>query len=44
MQAFLIFSVIFFGIFGAAVFLRIAYSAVLKFIIGKGRGRKRGGK
>ena len=44
MQAFLIFSVIFFGIFGAAVFIKVIYSAFLGFITRKGKERERGGK
>ena len=44
MQAFFIFLVIFFGIFGAAQFVRMLYSAAVDRIVKKrkerGRGRK----
>jgi len=41
MQAILLFLTIFFGIFGASVFVRIAYNAVLEMII-KGKERNNG--
>lgn len=44
MQAFFIFSVIFFSIFGAAVFIRLALEAVINSIIRKRKERKRGSK
>lgn len=39
MQALLLFFSIFFGIFGAAVFVRVAYDAVIRMII-KGKERR----
>lgn len=38
MQALLLFLTIFFGIFGAALFVRMAYDAVIKMII---RGKEK---
>lgn len=44
MQALFLFLTIFFGIFGAAVFVRLAYNAAIGRIIKKRRGKVRGGK
>lgn len=44
MQAFFIFVLIFFEIFGAAVFVRLLYNALINEISKKRKGRKRGGK
>lgn len=41
MQALLLFLTIFFGIFGAAVFVRMAYDAAIRMII-KGKERRNG--
>lgn len=43
MQAFFIFIVIFCSIFGAVVFIRIVYNAIINRIIKKRRERKLGG-
>ena len=40
MQALLLFLTIFFGIFGAAVFVRIAYDAAIRMIIKGNRQKK----
>ena len=39
MQALLLFLTVFFGIFGAAVFVRVAYNAAIKMIL-KGKERR----
>lgn len=44
MQAFFLFLIIFFGIFGAAVFLRIAYNAAVSYFTKRRKERGRGGK
>lgn len=44
MQAFFIFILIFFGIFGAAVSVRLAYDALINRLSKKRKGRERGGK
>ncbi len=43
MQAFFIFAVIFFGIYGAATFTGMIYNSIVDYII-KRKGRKRGNK
>lgn len=44
MQALFIFLVIFFGVFGAAVFLRIAFNAATEMLARKGKERENGRK
>jgi len=44
MQALFIFLVIFFGIFGAAVFLRLVFNAAVGILEQKGKEREHGGK
>ena len=44
MQALFIFLVIFFGIFGAAVFLRLVFNVAVGILEQKGKEREHGGK